>query len=118
MIWSTPTYQGSISGSFKNALDWLILLAPPASRPAICQQGQWPRQVGAGADLAVDAAKPGEPVTLSGCRLRAGSELAGLSRRSAQITLSRAPLLPVTPTGPVPELARMREACEVALVGW
>jgi FMN reductase len=27
MIWSTPTYHGSISGSFKNALDWLILLA-------------------------------------------------------------------------------------------
>jgi len=43
MIWSTPTYHGSISGSFKNALDWLILLAgrnPPAwpSRPA------WPRR--------------------------------------------------------------------------
>jgi FMN reductase len=27
MIWSSPTYHGSISGSFKNALDWLILLA-------------------------------------------------------------------------------------------
>jgi FMN reductase len=27
LIWSTPTYQGSVSGSFKNALDWLILLA-------------------------------------------------------------------------------------------
>jgi len=27
LIWSTPTYHGSISGSFKNALDWLILLA-------------------------------------------------------------------------------------------
>jgi len=27
MIWSTPTYHGSVSGSFKNALDWLILLA-------------------------------------------------------------------------------------------
>ncbi len=27
MVWSTPTYHGSISGSFKNALDWLILLA-------------------------------------------------------------------------------------------
>jgi FMN reductase len=26
MIWSTPTYHGSVSGSFKNALDWLILL--------------------------------------------------------------------------------------------
>ena len=27
MIWSSPTYHGSLSGSFKNALDWLILLA-------------------------------------------------------------------------------------------
>jgi FMN reductase len=27
LIWGTPTYHGSISGSMKNALDWLILLA-------------------------------------------------------------------------------------------
>jgi len=27
MIWSSPTYHRSVSGSFKNALDWLILLA-------------------------------------------------------------------------------------------
>ena len=27
MVWSTPTYRDSVSGSFKNALDWLILLA-------------------------------------------------------------------------------------------
>jgi FMN reductase len=27
LIWSTPTYHGSVSGSLKNALDWLILLA-------------------------------------------------------------------------------------------
>jgi FMN reductase len=27
MIWSSPTYHGSVSGSFKNTLDWLILLA-------------------------------------------------------------------------------------------
>ena len=27
MIWSSPTYHGSVSGSFKNALDWLVLLA-------------------------------------------------------------------------------------------
>jgi FMN reductase len=26
MIWSSPLYQGTISGAFKNALDWLILL--------------------------------------------------------------------------------------------
>lgn len=31
MIWSTPTYHGSVSGAFKNSLDWLILLAE--SRP-------------------------------------------------------------------------------------
>jgi len=38
MIWSSPTYHGSISGALKNALDWLILLGdrdPPylANRP-------------------------------------------------------------------------------------
>ena len=38
LIWSSPTYHGSVSGSFKNALDWLILLAertPPylANKP-------------------------------------------------------------------------------------
>jgi FMN reductase len=27
LIWSTPTYHGAVSGSFKNALDWLIVLA-------------------------------------------------------------------------------------------
>jgi FMN reductase len=27
MVWSSPTYHGSVSGSFKNVLDWLILLA-------------------------------------------------------------------------------------------
>jgi FMN reductase len=27
LIWGTPTYHGSISGSMKNALDWMILLA-------------------------------------------------------------------------------------------
>jgi FMN reductase len=27
MVWSSPTYQGSVSGAFKNAMDWLILLA-------------------------------------------------------------------------------------------
>src|SRR3954463_4614553 len=25
LLWSSPLYQGSISGSFKNALDWLHL---------------------------------------------------------------------------------------------
>jgi FMN reductase len=38
MIWSSPTYHGSVSGSFKNALDWLILLAErtppyPSNKP-------------------------------------------------------------------------------------
>src|SRR5262249_28296892 len=27
LIWSSPTYHGSVSRSFKNVLDWLILLA-------------------------------------------------------------------------------------------
>lgn len=27
MIWSSPLYHGSVSGTFKNALDWLQLLA-------------------------------------------------------------------------------------------
>ena len=27
MIWSSPMYQGTISGSFKNALDWLHVLS-------------------------------------------------------------------------------------------
>src|SRR5215204_3964 len=26
MIWSSPLYQGTISGAFKNALDWLHLI--------------------------------------------------------------------------------------------
>jgi FMN reductase len=26
LIWSSPMYNGTISGSFKNALDWLIVL--------------------------------------------------------------------------------------------
>jgi FMN reductase len=26
MVWSSPTYNGSVSGSFKNAIDWLHLL--------------------------------------------------------------------------------------------
>src|SRR5215469_2568134 len=27
LIWSSPMYNGTISGAFKNALDWLILLS-------------------------------------------------------------------------------------------
>src|SRR3954468_24277775 len=30
MIWSSPTYQGSIGGALKNALDWMILLGDRA----------------------------------------------------------------------------------------
>lgn len=26
MLWSSPMYNGSVSGSFKNAIDWLHLL--------------------------------------------------------------------------------------------
>jgi FMN reductase len=32
LIWSSPMHNGTISGSFKNALDWLILLGK--RRPA------------------------------------------------------------------------------------
>jgi FMN reductase len=46
MIWSSPTYHGSVSGSLKNALDWLILLAehtPPylSNKPVglVCTAG-------------------------------------------------------------------------------
>jgi FMN reductase len=28
MLWSSPLYQGTISGAFKNALDWLHVLGP------------------------------------------------------------------------------------------
>ena len=28
LVWSSPLYQGTISGSLKNALDWLHLLGP------------------------------------------------------------------------------------------
>ena len=28
LLWSSPLYQGTISGAFKNALDWLHLLGP------------------------------------------------------------------------------------------
>ena len=28
LIWSSPLYQGTISGALKNALDWLHLLGP------------------------------------------------------------------------------------------
>ncbi|MET7933176.1 NAD(P)H-dependent oxidoreductase [Streptomyces sp. NPDC005322] len=27
LLWSSPTYHGSVSGAFKNAVDWLTLLA-------------------------------------------------------------------------------------------
>jgi FMN reductase len=27
LLWSSPTYHGSVSGAFKNAVDWLVLLA-------------------------------------------------------------------------------------------
>jgi NAD(P)H-dependent FMN reductase len=32
MIGSSPAYHGSVGGSFKNALDWLILLAEEKAR--------------------------------------------------------------------------------------
>ncbi len=59
MIWSSPTDHGSVSGSFKNALDWLILLAerdpPPGSGPLRscpgpcwwrCGRADWPQEYG------------------------------------------------------------------------
>ena len=34
LLWSSPLYQGTISGAFKNALDWLHLLrAAPSTSP-------------------------------------------------------------------------------------
>lgn len=35
LIWSSPLYHGTISGSFKNALDWLELLSD--RKPSISQ---------------------------------------------------------------------------------
>ena len=32
MLWSSPMYQGTISGAFKNALDWLHALGPASRR--------------------------------------------------------------------------------------
>ena len=34
LIWSSPLYQGTISGAFKNALDWLHLIG--SRDPRIC----------------------------------------------------------------------------------
>lgn len=42
-IWSSPTYHGSVSGSFKNALDWLILLAKREPPCPTSRSGSSPR---------------------------------------------------------------------------
>jgi NADPH-dependent FMN reductase len=41
MIWSSPTYHGPVSGSFKNALDWLILLASAPRRTCRTSRSGW-----------------------------------------------------------------------------
>ena len=44
MIWSSPTYHGCVSGSFKNALDWLILLADRTRLTSRTSRSGWLRR--------------------------------------------------------------------------
>src|SRR5260221_1584847 len=40
MLWSSPLYHGTVSGSFKNALDWLQALERSQSA-VLAGQGRW-----------------------------------------------------------------------------
>ncbi|MFE3031667.1 NADPH-dependent FMN reductase [Streptomyces canus] len=51
LLWSSPTYHGSVSGAFKNAVDWLALLAdhdpPLVMAPSSPGRRREPRSPGA-----------------------------------------------------------------------
>ena len=79
MLWSSPMYQGTISGSFKNALDWLHLLEQPRAAVSARQGGRadqrgrrHPGPAGDQHDGVLDAraARLGGPVRRSGRRRR------------------------------------------------
>jgi FMN reductase len=39
MVWSSPMYNGSVSGSFKNAIDWLHMLGSRVKAGRTCARG-------------------------------------------------------------------------------
>ena len=54
ILWSSPLYNGSISGAFKNALDWLRLLGSPRARLPLGQGDRADQRVGRRAGHAGD----------------------------------------------------------------
>jgi FMN reductase len=41
MVWSSPLYQGTVSGAFKNALDWLHLLSDHEPPFCLIKSSAW-----------------------------------------------------------------------------
>jgi NAD(P)H-dependent FMN reductase len=76
MLWSSPVYQGTISGAFKNALDWLHVLGgrkPPFLHDKVIGPHQRRRRnAGTASDQHDGVRRPraqrmGGPVRRSGC---------------------------------------------------